>query len=61
MPGTSGDELAARIKEVSAETPVIMLTGFMDKFEIPLVDAILTKPATLASVRDAVTKVISSR
>lgn len=65
MPEVNGDELAAAIKQVSPNTPVIMLTGFGDlmraKGEKPAnVDHILSKPVTLTAFREVLTKVMAS-
>jgi signal transduction histidine kinase len=62
MPGMSGDKLAIKIKEMSALTPIILLTGFGElmkaKGDHPTgIDVILSKPPTLDSVREAVLKV----
>ena len=63
MPEMSGDQLAAALRTV-APGPVIPMTGFGDIMsatgEKPAgVDMILTKPATLNTLREAVAKVIS--
>lgn len=52
MPGMSGDELAAGIKKVKADMPVVMLTGFGDimiqEGDLPAyVDTVLAKPVTI--------------
>jgi signal transduction histidine kinase len=62
MPGKRGDELTAEIKERSPKTPVIMLTGFGELMKakgetVPGVDVLLSKPPTLAAVREAVLRV----
>ncbi len=64
MPEMSGDELAAAIKEVAPDMPIILLTGFGDMMEVtgdkPAgVDLILSKPVTVAALRDAVAKVMA--
>jgi CheY-like chemotaxis protein len=61
MPGMSGDQLAAAVKQLSADTPVIMLTGFGDLMEAtgekpPHVDVLLNKPITLVGLQQAVRK-----
>ena len=63
MPEMSGDQLAVALRTV-APGPVIPMTGFGDIMsatgEKPAgVDMILTKPATLNTLREAVAKVIS--
>jgi FixJ family two-component response regulator len=65
MPGLSGDQLAERIKKQSSSTPVILLSGFgdfmKDSGELPeFVDLIVSKPCTLASLREAITVVIKA-
>jgi signal transduction histidine kinase/ActR/RegA family two-component response regulator len=62
MPELNGDHVAAGIKEQSSGTPVIMLTGFADVMlatgEQPAqVDAVLSKPFTLGSLRQAIASV----
>jgi signal transduction histidine kinase len=61
MPGMSGDQLASAVKQLSADTPVIMLTGFGDLMDAtcekpPHVDVLLKKPITLAGFHEAVRK-----
>jgi len=63
MPDMSGVQLAALIKQVAPNKPVILLTGFGDMMrvtgDIPLeVDYLLNKPVTLIEFREALTKVI---
>lgn len=58
MPGMSGDQLALEIKKHPANTPIVMLTGFAEKVEAASIDHILSKPATLSSVREALWRVI---
>ncbi len=65
MPGMSGDQLAAAIKTIRP-TPVILLTGFGDMMHVtgekPAgVDLIVSKPVSLAALRQAVAKVISKQ
>ena len=62
MPGMNGDQVAATIKQVAPATPIILLTGFGELMhaagEVPTgVDAVVSKPATLAALRDAITSV----
>jgi len=59
MPEMSGDELAARIRRVASDQPIIMLTGFGDMMaaagEHPKdVDAVVAKPVTMQALRQAV-------
>jgi len=59
MPEMGGDQVAATIEREKPDTPVIMLTGFGDlmtaKGEHPVgVDAIVSKPVTLAALSEAI-------
>jgi CheY-like chemotaxis protein len=63
MPEISGDELAASIKELEPNKPVIMLTGFADLINetggrSENVDLIVSKPARLDDLRKAILKVM---
>jgi len=63
MPGMSGDQLAASIKKLRPDMPVILLTGFGGMMkatgEKPSgVDLVLAKPVTIADLRLALGKVI---
>ncbi len=63
MPEVSGDELAASIKEVQPQRPVIMLTGFADLIDANggpsrNVDFVLNKPARLDDLRRAILEVM---
>ena len=62
MPVMSGDAVAAAVKEHSAATPVIMLTGFgeMVKAEESLpdgVDLVVSKPIAVDELRKALASV----
>ena len=62
MPEMAGDQLAAAIKRVAPNKPVILLTGFGDLIiaageRTGDVDLILSKPVTLAALREALAKV----
>ena len=66
MPETSGDELAASIKEIEPLRPVIMLTGFDDLIEANggpsrNVDLVLNKPARLGDLRKAILEVMPEK
>ena len=66
MPEMGGDQLAATIERSAPETPVIMLTGFGDLMSAkgehpPGVDAVVSKPVTLAALTQAILKVINRR
>jgi signal transduction histidine kinase len=63
MPEISGDELAASIKEIEPNEPVIMLTGFADLINetgrrSENVDVIVSKPARLEDLRRAILEVL---
>jgi CheY-like chemotaxis protein len=64
MPELNGDQLAAAVKARSPETRVIMLTGFTEEeekgLESEFVDAVLTKPATTAELREVIGRVMRS-
>jgi PAS domain S-box-containing protein len=65
MPGMSGDQLAATIKQLSPRTPVILLTGFGEVIraagDLPAgVDLIVPKPVSLSGLQQAVAQVLSS-
>jgi CheY-like chemotaxis protein len=62
MPELNGDQLAAAVKARSPATGVIMLTGFTEAAELDgdseFIDAVLTKPATTAELREVIGKVM---
>jgi len=65
MPGMSGDQVAATIKDANPAVPVIMLTGFGAMMEAadekPTgVDFIVGKPVTIKALRAAVSKAVAS-
>ena len=62
MPEVNGDQLAGEIKEMSPQTPVIMLTGFGDIMEgrghqPEGVDHMMSKPVTLAEFRQVLANI----
>jgi len=64
MPDMSGDQVAATVKQSAPDLPVIMLTGFGTMMEAagelpPGVDLILSKPVTIAHLRDAMARAIA--
>ncbi|MBI1923428.1 response regulator [Candidatus Poribacteria bacterium] len=64
MPEMSGDQLAAAVKQVAPNKPVILLTGFGDLMnasgEKPVgVDIIVNKPVTLSGLRKALITTMS--
>lgn len=63
MPDVSGWEVAERIKEVNASTPIILLTGWVldldpEKIKENKVDLVLQKPFTEEELEKAISKVI---
>jgi PAS domain S-box-containing protein len=61
MPRMNGDQVAAAVKQLAPETPVILLTGFGDLLaaagEKPAgVDAVVSKPVTLAGLRQLMSR-----
>ncbi len=66
MPGLSGWELSARIKSVSPDTPVILITGWgvpinEEKMKETGVDYVLHKPFRLEELSELISKVKFSR
>jgi signal transduction histidine kinase len=66
MPEVNGDVLAAEVKKINPRQPVILLTGFGDLMsgagEKPEgVDLVVSKPFTLNSLREAITKAIGRK
>lgn len=62
MPELSGDQLAAEVKALRPDIPVVLLTGFGDLMNAegekpPGVDAVVAKPFTMMSLRSAVADV----
>ena|SRR5256885_4931052 len=66
MPGANGQELAAAIRQLKPEEPIILLTGFADLVsqtdkESSDVDLVLSKPARLDDLRKAIFDVMCHR
>ena len=64
MPEMNGDELAAAIKKLAPDGPVLMVTAFGDVLEMAgespeHADLVLSKPVARADLREAVIKVTS--
>jgi len=62
MPGMSGDQMAAAIKQVSPHLPIILLTGFgqfLDKEKIPSIDVLVAKPIGVVALREAMSEALS--
>ena len=63
MPDISGDQLASILREISPQTPIIMLTGFgsimSSAGEMPdAIDCLLSKPLKLQDFRNAIRDVM---
>lgn len=66
MPEVNGDQLAASIKELRPQEPIIMLTGFADVINASggpsrHVDLVVSKPARLDDLRKAILEVMPDR
>ncbi len=64
MPEMNGDQLAAEIKQLRPEQPVLLLTGFGDLMtgageQPPGVDLVVSKPFTLTTLRNAIARVMT--
>jgi putative two-component system response regulator len=62
MPSMKGDELAAAIKKIDPQQPVVMITAYAEMLQSsgnPLtgIDFIISKPFLLENLREAVAKV----
>jgi DNA-binding response OmpR family regulator len=62
MPDVNGDQLAAEVKRLRPEVPVILLTGFGDLMNSagerpPGVDAVVPKPFTMSALRAALAEI----
>jgi CheY-like chemotaxis protein len=61
MPFLEGDELAVRIRELSPQQPILMITGYSyRKSRTNPVDYILYKPFDLDKLRKAVTNLLEN-
>jgi CheY-like chemotaxis protein len=65
MPEMTGDQVAAAMKEIRPETPIILTTGFGDLMQVtgdrpPAVDEIVSKPVRMAALRDAVARLTAA-
>jgi CheY-like chemotaxis protein len=63
MPGMKGDELAAIIKQRLPHQPIVMITAYAEMLKsssnpLPGVDFILSKPFSLADLREAIAGVL---
>jgi CheY-like chemotaxis protein len=60
MPKMSGDQLAMAIRDIRPQAPIILLTGFETHNTCRFVDAMLSKPATMDSLRGAIKSAIAA-
>lgn len=61
MPKMNGEQMAAEIKRLSPQTPVILGTGGLSKVKNPdLFDEIFTKPYKGAEIRDALAALLDA-
>lgn len=61
MPGMSGEQMAASMKQVRPRTPVILLTGFgqfLEKEKFPEIDVLASKPVSIAAMREAISSAL---
>ena len=59
MPKMSGDQLATAIRSLQPQAPIILLTGFETENTPRSVDLLLSKPATIDSLRGAINTVVA--
>jgi CheY-like chemotaxis protein len=60
MPKMSGDQLAMAIRQVKPSEPIILLTGYETGGKHESIDALLSKPTTVGTLRDAISFVMTS-
>lgn len=63
MPGMDGDKLAAAIKALDQQQPVVMITAYPETLEssgkrIEAVDLVLSKPFSAQEMRQAIAKLL---
>lgn len=59
MPRMNGEQLASKIKALSPNQPVILLTGCMEEMSVPEhVDLLIRKPTSMHDIREALSKVV---
>jgi CheY-like chemotaxis protein len=66
MPRMNGDQLAAEIRKIEPEMPIVLVTGFADIMgdvgdQPELIDVVVRKPFTLASIRSGIAKAMARR
>ncbi len=64
MPGMKGDQIAASVKALAPQQPIIMITGFAETLRLaghfPLaVDMVIHKPFEMQELREAVQKAVN--
>ena len=61
MPRMRGDELAARIREISPTQPIILITAYMEKLHKVEedVNAVLHKPFQFQELRETMTRLLA--
>ena len=62
MPVMSGDQMAAAIKQISPNTPIILLTGFgqfLEGDKVPNVDVLAAKPIGVVAIREAIAQALA--
>jgi DNA-binding response OmpR family regulator len=57
MPKVSGSEVAQQVKELSPNTPILIITGWGAEQKPIHADYALGKPVRLSALREAITKV----
>lgn len=59
MPGMKGDQLAAAVKAIAPEQPIVMISGLANAIATPAnVDLILTKPFLPTELRHAIAQLM---
>jgi len=66
MPYVDGRKVAARIRQLSGQIPIIMLTGWGHRLiatadQPEHVDRVLSKPPKMAEIRSALTDLVAAR
>lgn len=60
MPGMSGLDLAGAIKELSPRMPVVMVTGTPPCEGSPIIDAVVPKPFTRATLKGGISEAFAA-
>lgn len=56
MAGMKGDELAAELKKLEPQIPILLLTAFPPAVKPVAVDLLMTKPFYVANLREAISR-----